>query len=135
MHFYWLQEIALGLLVVWITLVDIRFHKITNRSNSLLALLLLFDLNPATLTQTLSALVLAFILVPILKIGMGDLKLWTILVITNGKLILTVEYFNGICIALLFLTLFTLVQRKGLQGAVPMAPVLLAPFLFLYLEI
>jgi hypothetical protein len=129
---YLLVLLALSL---HISIVDLRTHKITNRSNLLLAVLLLLRPNFSKISVVILAFLVAFVITVLLKIGMGDLKLWSVLLFSNGEILLTLRYLNLMAVALTLLLALTVIRHRTLSGSVPLAPVILAPFLLLYLAI
>jgi Flp pilus assembly protein protease CpaA len=68
------------------------------------------------------------------KIGMGDLKLLTILMVLQGQILLNPIYWISFTsIALISITLHILLRRT-IRGEIPLAPSILLPFSALYLS-
>jgi hypothetical protein len=67
------------------------------------------------------------------KIGPGDLKLLTILIIMQGEIILdSLMWILFLGIAAISL-LIHILQRRSWQGEIPLAPAIVIPFTALYL--
>ena len=96
---------------------------------------LLFKPHFANSTIVTLSLIFALALTLLCRIGMGDFKLWSVLLITNGNLILTLRYFNYFALATIVLLMIFLIRNRNLNGSAPFAPVILAPFLLVYLGI
>jgi Flp pilus assembly protein protease CpaA len=83
----------------------------------------------------LSALVLSISL----GIGGGDFKLFSLLLLAQGQLVISREYFQllSLCIgaSLLIATMLALKMKQRLAGSIPLAPSILAPFVAIYLDI
>lgn len=119
----------------YIALRDIKTHTITNKSNFVLFLLLLFDANPLTLFHTLLTWLTLTIICLVTHLGGGDFKLLTVLLVTQGKVLLSAHYGSGIAIAITLTVLISLLFRRNLDDSVPMGPAILAPFTISYLAI
>lgn len=128
--------IALVLLIsILISYIDLRSHRIPNCLNLALFSVLLFDMhrNP---WRSSFALLTAVLLISILcRIGGGDIKLFGVLVVTQGRYVASFDYLRGVLIATFLMVMVTVAYRRSLQGSIALAPVILAPFLWLYLEI
>jgi Flp pilus assembly protein protease CpaA len=104
-------------------------------SNFALFLLLLFDANPLPLSHTLLAWLTFTIICAVTQLGGGDFKLLTVLLVTQGKVLLSANYGLGIAIAITLTVLISLLARRNLDDSVPMGPAILAPFTISYLAI
>jgi hypothetical protein len=71
----------------------------------------------------------------IFNIGGGDFKLFAILVSTQGLLIASAAYFSLFLACSTLSLIFSVLLHGGLRGSIPLAPAILAPFLYLYLAI
>lgn len=127
--------IAILLLSLWISLNDLRTHRIRNSDLLILALPLVFSIH---LPGAISALLListALVLSMILNIGGGDFKLFSLLVLTQGSIIATAEYVLRFMIAITILVVLSVISRRKIAGSIALAPAILAPFLLGYLGI
>lgn len=119
----------------YIALRDIKTHTITNKSNFVLFLLLLFDVNPLPLSHTLLAWLTLTVICLVTQLGGGDFKLLTVCLVTQGKILLSANYGLGFAIATCLTVLTSLLARRNLDDSVPMGPAILAPFTISYLAI
>jgi len=132
-------EVGVLALSVWISVIDLKSHRIPNELSISLGLLLLFD----TVTTELSSLLIASVLVLLIaylgQVGAGDVKLLLILTSTSGSLVLSQQYFLGMALISLSMLLssFSIARLKGHKAprSLAFAPSILAPFLALYLAI
>jgi Flp pilus assembly protein protease CpaA len=120
---------------LYIALRDLQTHTITNKSTSALFLLLLIDANPLSLLHLLLAWSILIIVCLATHLGGGDFKLITVLLVTQGKVLLSAHYGSGIAIAISLTVLISLLARRNLGDSVPMGPAILAPFTISYLAI
>jgi Flp pilus assembly protein protease CpaA len=85
------------------------------------------------------AIAVTLLLTISLRIGGGDFKLFSLLLISQGQLVFSREYFEilTLCIfaSLLLTTLHALRRNFRLGGSIPLAPAILAPFTVIYLDI
>lgn len=127
-------NIILILMSVYISLSDIRFHRIPNTSLLILTLTLLYSTRMIPVTLNLIALSSIWLVGLLGKIGMGDLKLLTILVILQGEILLNpFSWILFTAIALLSIA-FHILLRRTIRGEIPLAPAILIPFTTLYLS-
>lgn len=122
-------------ITIYIALIDLRFHKIQHFSLAVLALPLLLDLHPLPAFQALLLLLLTLVFTLLCGFGGGDFKLLALLISTQGALISSPLYLQGVLISTLLSLLFALVVHRSLRAEIPMAPALLAPFMAIYLAI
>lgn len=133
--------IALSILILSlaISLIDIREHRIYNSHLLIFALPLLFQMRSLPLLQTLLVALSALALSISLGIGGGDFKLFSLLLLAQGQLVISREYFQllALCIgaSLLIATMLALKMKQRLGGSIPLAPSILAPFVAIYLDI
>jgi Flp pilus assembly protein protease CpaA len=92
-------------------------------------------MNPASLIRTCIAVALALLLCLAFKIGMGDFKLFSVLALTQGSLVLTIDFLSDFFLVTLVAVLITFVKRKGLGGSIAFAPCIAIPFGLVYLGI
>jgi hypothetical protein len=131
-------DIALDALLIvmafYISLIDIRFHRIPNKSLLILIFALLYSTHMISITFNLLILSLIWLVGLLAKMGMGDLKLLSILVILQGRLLLDpITWFLFTAIALVSIILHILVRRT-IRGEIPLAPAILIPFTGFYLS-
>jgi Flp pilus assembly protein protease CpaA len=122
-------------MLAFITAVDIRTHRISNKSILVLGSVLITDINSAAWRYTLTAIPVAFALCTILKIGMGDFKLFSALLITQGSLVLTLDFLQRFFLVTLLGVAISIARRKGLSGSIAFAPFITIPFGLVYLGI
>lgn len=123
------------LFTFYIALNDLRTHKITDKSNFVLFLLLLIDANPLPLFHLLMAWFALIAICLATHLGGGDFKLLTVLLLTQGKVLLSASYGVGIAISASLTVLIFLFIRRNLDDSVPMGPAILGPFAIGYLAI
>jgi Flp pilus assembly protein protease CpaA len=117
--------------LVAIALRDIRTLRISNLSLVFLtATFIILDggtSNAKTLFFSLPIVALLYIC----GVGMGDVKLLSILIYFTPSLIINFHYLYGVALgAILTMAIFS---RKNRDRRVPFAPALIAPYLALYL--
>ena len=118
-----------------ISYIDLRSHRVPNRHNLALFSVLLFDMHRIPWRSSF-ALLSAVLLISILcRVGGGDIKLFSVLIVTQGSYLASCDYLRGLLIATVLMVAMTVAYRRSLQGSIALAPVILAPFLWLYLEI
>ena len=92
-------------------------------------------MNPVPWKFTLIAVAMALSLCVAFKIGMGDFKLFSVLVITQGALVLTVDFLSHLFLVTLVTVTISIARRKGLSGSIAFAPFITFPFGLVYLGI
>jgi Flp pilus assembly protein protease CpaA len=123
---------SLSLLISWI---DFRTHRIPNLLSVLLLVICLFNPAYAPIGLALLSTLLMSVIFSVTGVGMGDIKLAAILILTQGKLVLTIEYLNRFTLALSLTVIGYLFVKRTIKGSIALAPVLLLPYLTLYLDI
>ena len=121
-------------LSLYIAMIDIRDHRIYNRDLSVYGFVLFYNLNAISIVKSFSLVFAAFLICLIFKIGGGDFKLISLLIITQGKLIASAQFFSYLFFALLISVAIWATLRRNFRGAMPLAPSILLPFLALYLD-
>jgi Flp pilus assembly protein protease CpaA len=129
------MPISIILFSFYIAYVDIRTHTISDKKNFLLLLLLLVDIHSLSLPHFFLAWLALILICLVAHLGGGDFKLLTVLLATQGKLLLSASYGIGFTIAASASFLVVLLIRRNLGGSVPMGPAILAPFAISYLAI
>lgn len=123
---------SLSLGISW---VDIRAHRIPNKLSLLFLLANLLDSHCKSLGVTVVSVALMGTLFMALRIGMGDIKLAVVLITTQGGEVLTLDYLNRLALALFLAMVLHLCSKRTIKGSIAFAPVLLMPYLMLYLDI
>lgn len=119
----------------YIAFYDIQRHRITHHSLVVLLLLLTIRLHPADIQSTLFGIGLALTCSILCGVGGGDFKLFSVLAITQGEVVMSLQYLQGLLISICISALILICVRRSIQGSIPLAPALLAPFLLGYLAI
>jgi Flp pilus assembly protein protease CpaA len=124
---------------LFISIVDIRRHRIPNQLTLLLAALLLFDSVSMEIKKVVIAIPILLAVGYIGKVGAGDIKLLLALLITSGSLLLNQGYFLGMAIisllGILGSSLFSYFKSVERPKSIAFAPSILVPFAALYLAI
>jgi Flp pilus assembly protein protease CpaA len=122
-------------LTLHISIFDLRFHRIQNASIIILGHLLTFSMHRLAILPMLIGLFVLWICGLIGNVGMGDLKLLTILIVLQGEILLQS---NAIVLSLLIASLSVLLHlssRRTLKGEIALAPAILIPFTSVYLAL
>ena len=128
-------DVLITLFSLRLSWIDIKSHKIHNSDLFIYAIPLGVYAHRISVLQTAIAIFSALAASLLFKIGGGDLKLFSLLAITQGSLVLTQSYCANFLIAI-FISLAVVVIRNRRWGvSVPLAPAILAPFLLAYLDI
>jgi Flp pilus assembly protein protease CpaA len=123
------------LLAAHICIYDLRFFKVRNRDTAILLILLFFDLDVTSFQSALSASAISICCFIGLRIGMGDLKLWLALVATQSGHVLSEVFLIRAVIVAGILMVANYLRLGRRSASIAFAPVLLIPFLSLYLGI
>jgi Flp pilus assembly protein protease CpaA len=121
--------------VVHISIYDYRKLRIRNVDSAFLGFLLTFNLRPSSLLTTISWIAISIVTFHLIRIGMGDLKLWIVLVLTQGQIVLSIDYLHRLVLTAVLVVCVFWLKVGTLRGAIAFAPVLLIPFISLYLAI
>lgn len=121
-------------LSLYIAMIDIRDHRIYNRDLSVYGFVLFYNLNAISIVKSFSLVFAAFLICLIFKIGGGDFKLISLLIITQGKLIASAQFLSYLFFSLLISVAIWAALQRNFRGAMPLAPSILLPFLALYLD-
>jgi Flp pilus assembly protein protease CpaA len=127
--------VAVVLQSIWISIVDLRTHRISHRSLLILALPLIVSRDVSSLGKILISLAIFFMLTIVMRMGGGDLKLLSLLTLTHGEIIDSRSY---LCLFLLSVSCSAIcmaLRQSSLRASVPLAPAILGPFLLCYLDI
>ncbi len=133
--------IALPIIIlsIAISLIDIKEHRIYNTHLLIFGLPLFFQMRSLPWLPTFLFILVALALSMSFGIGGGDFKLFSLLLLSQGQLIISREYFQlfALCIgvSLLLTTVLALKMKQKLGGSIALAPSMLAPFVAVYLDI
>lgn len=128
-------KILLLILSLYISVVDIQTHRISNLSNLALGSLLIFDIHNIEIWMTLIFICLALIATLIIRLGMGDFKLIVVLLITQSAIVVSLQYLSLFLMTATATICISILTRKGLTGSVAFGPTILLPFTAIYLAI
>lgn len=118
-----------------IAFIDIREHRIRNTHLLLLAIPLSITRYQISWIEILVFVLLTLVISLVFRVGGGDFKLFSLLIATQGELIASAIYFYLFAISVSVSSAISLVIRRNLSASIPLAPAILAPFLYLYLAI
>jgi Flp pilus assembly protein protease CpaA len=126
---------AITLFSFWIALYDLKTHLIRDKDLLAFAPLLMISPHFTTLTSALLVISCALLSCIALSIGGGDFKLFSLLVVFQGSVIGTFQYFSRFMLSVSVLVLISLMRNRNLSGSIALAPAILAPYLLGYLDI
>lgn len=130
-------HIVLDLLLIGITLYisfsDIRFHRIPNISLLFLIIALLYPVHQISQVKIVLILIFIWILGILSKVGMGDLKLLTILIVLQGEVVIDSRTWILFSVCTVLSIIFHRLVERSLKGEIPLAPAILVPFVSVYL--
>jgi len=110
-----------------------RFHRIPNFSILGLAIVLIYPNNSLNLVMTSFSLLIIWIIGISSKVGMGDLKLLTILLVLQGGILLRPIALTIGALVITLMIAIHLIVNKSLKGDIALAPAILIPFTVAYL--
>ena len=121
--------------LTWISFRDIRTHRI--KHGALLVLMISLTLQPRYVSSIALVVIGAALtlLLFITDIGMGDIKLLTILAIYQGSYISTPTFLFLFCLASIISLLVHRISTGSFQGGIALAPAISAAFAGCYLGI
>jgi Flp pilus assembly protein protease CpaA len=132
-----MSEVIASLLLIGLTLyicvIDLRSHRIPNPSIFGITIVLIYPINSLDLPMAFFLLLLIWISGIAFKVGMGDLKLLTVLLVLQGEILLRPI---SLAVSALVITLMIgihLAVSKSLKGDIALAPAILIPFTVAYL--
>jgi Flp pilus assembly protein protease CpaA len=120
-------------LTLYICVIDIRFHRIPNSSILGLVIVLIYPNNALNLVMTSFTLLIIWIIGISSKVGMGDLKLLTILLVLQGGILLRPITLTIGALVITLMIAIHLIVNKSLKGDIALAPAILIPFTVAYL--
>ena len=130
-----MAKVFVLLISLLISVIDLRIQKIPNILTILLALTLLFNTNNSSVGLRFISIALALFLSITLRFGMGDLKLITVLLLTQSSIILSMQYLSLFLATASLAVIAALVSSRGVKGSLAFGPVILLPFTAIYLAI
>ncbi|CAN2199922.1 hypothetical protein MCEMRE196_00766 [Candidatus Nanopelagicaceae bacterium] len=123
------------ILCIYICFRDIAEHKISNFSNIALLILLFLDRNFASFILVLVGLLITLAMAMLCGFGGGDTKLLSVLIVSQGSVVISLDYLQLFLISSGISLAMAVVARRSFTGAIPMAPAILTPFIIGYLAI
>ena len=120
-------------ITLYISITDIRFHRIPNISLLFLIIALLYSMHQIAAVKIVLILISMWILGLFSKVGMGDLKLLTILVVLQGEVVIDSRTLTLFTVITLASIIFHRLVERSLKGDIPLAPAILVPFVSVYL--
>lgn len=129
--------ISLGVIAlsIFITVDDLQNHRIRHISLLLLAIPLSIGPYAAPIQSILLASLLLSLVTLMTRLGGGDLKLFLLLFIFQGAVVISLEYLQWFLLASSVEACIFAILRRSIAGSIPLAPAILAPFLLCYLAI
>lgn len=128
-----IRPLLLIMFTLYISSIDLKFHRIPNISLLWLIIVLINPMNHLGLHVTLLALFLLWIIGLTSKVGMGDLKLLTVLLVLQGEILLRPISLIAFFFVTTLMIAFHCVMNKSLRGDIALAPAILIPFTVAYL--
>ena len=130
-----MRSLILLVTTLYISIHDFRSHRIRNISLVILFVILLSDLNVSPAPKTIYALISSTLIAFLLRVGAGDLKLFLVLLFTQGGVLLTQQYLTLFMLSATALAALSIAITRGKVGSMAFGPVILLPFTALYLAI
>ena len=127
-------DVILIMMTGYISISDIRFHQIPNTSLLVMILTLLYSTRTISMTSNLIILCSIWLVGLLAKMGMGDLKLLTILLILQGRILINPIFWIFFAAIALLSIIFHMLARGTMRGEIPLAPAILIPFTGIYLS-
>jgi hypothetical protein len=121
-------------LTIYISVIDLRYHRIPNASIVGITFVLIFPINPLDLRIASFSFLLMWIIGIASKVGMGDLKLLTVLLVLQGEILLSPISLAVSALVITFMIGIHLAVNKSLKGDIALAPAILIPFTVAYLN-
>jgi Flp pilus assembly protein protease CpaA len=130
-----MAKFSVVLISLYIAIYDIKDHRIRNLHLLIFLLPLALSAHRASFLPSVLSILLALLTCILFRIGGGDFKLFSLLVLTQGDTVLTRQYFTLFLISISCSLAISLFFKRSLTGSIALAPSILAPFLLLYLDI
>lgn len=128
-----LSSVLLVVTAIYISFTDIVSHRIPNRSLLLLIIALTNQMNQIPLEMTALVLLLIWGAGLLARVGMGDLKLLSILTTLQGQILVNPMAWIFFSVVAALSILIHVGVRRSFQGDIALAPAILIPFTSLYL--
>ncbi len=128
-------QALVAIVSLYISWVDFREHRIYNRDLIVFGVILSLNSNPIPFKWSVSIIILALVVTILFRIGGGDFKMFSVLLLTHGGAVASAEYVSYLFMALSVSLLIASVRYRTLSCAVPLAPSIALPFLLIYLGI
>jgi Flp pilus assembly protein protease CpaA len=128
-----LSSVLLVGTAIYISFTDIVSHRIPNRSLLLLIIALTNQMNQTPLEMTALVLLLIWGAGLLARVGMGDLKLLSILTTLQGQILVNPIAWIFFSVVAALSILIHVGVRRSFQGDIALAPAILIPFISLYL--
>ena len=120
-------------LALYICVIDIRCHRIPNASILGMTIVLIYPNHSLDLPIASLSLLLIWIVGIFSKVGMGDLKLLTVLLLLQGEILLRPITLTIGALVIIIMIAIHLIVKKSLKGDIALAPAILIPFTLAYL--
>ena len=129
--------ISLGVIAlsIYITVDDLQNHRIRHISLLLLVIPLVIAQHRAPIQSILPAALLLILFTVVTKLGGGDFKLFLLLFIFQGAVVISLDYLRWFLFACSVEVSAFAISRRSFGGNIPLAPAILAPFILCYLAI
>jgi Flp pilus assembly protein protease CpaA len=130
------QTLASVLLIglsLYICAIDIRSHRIPNASILGMTIVLIYPNHSLDLPSASFSLLLIWTFGIFSNLGMGDLKLLTVLLLLQGEILLRPITLSIGALVITFMIAIHLIVNKSLKGDIALAPAILIPFTMAYL--
>jgi Flp pilus assembly protein protease CpaA len=127
--------LALLMQSLWIAVIDIRSHRISNISILVLALPLFVRPHSIAPLDSFFGLIALLAVALISRMGGGDFKLLSLLIISQGEIVVSLHYIFMALVLASGSAFFTVARQRNFGVSVPLAPSILVPFLLIYLDI
>ena len=121
-------------ITLYILISDIRFHRIPNISLLFLTIALLYSMHQISAVKIALILIFMWILGIFSRVGMGDLKLLTILILLQGEVVIDSRTWILFSVCTVLSIIFHRLVERSLKGDIPLAPAILVPFVSIYLS-
>lgn len=129
--------VSLGVIAlsIFITVDDLQNHRIRHVPLLLLAISLAITPYRAPIPSILLASLFLTLFTLMTKLGGGDLKLFLLLFIFQGAVVISLEYLQWLLLAASVEVCIFTILRRSFGGSIPLAPAILTPFILCYLAI
>jgi Flp pilus assembly protein protease CpaA len=126
-------QILVAVSSIYISWVDLREHRIYHRDLLIFGLILVLDAHPTVMKNIGALLLLSLLFTLVFRIGGGDFKLFSVFLLVQGELVISIRYLNYFLVSLSVSILIATLRHGTFRCAVPLAPAIVTPFLATYL--